>query len=412
MRGMYTLLLRLALPLILLRLWWRGRREPDYRRHVDERFGRHAGRAPAELLWIHAVSVGEARAASPLVAALRASFPQYSILLTCTTAAGRATINQIYGETVLCAYLPYDYPGATRRFIEHFRPRLGILMETEVWPNLVETCAERNIPLVLANARLSEKSARGYGRFRSLAEESFGALAAVCAQSEEDAARLRALGAREVRVTGNLKFDVALDDTQLQQGREWKAATGRPTLLLASTREGEEKLLLDALPAWDGRLLVLVVPRHPQRFDEVAALADARRTRKRVPEASERIYLGDTMGEMAFYYGAGEVAIIGGSFVPVGGQNVIEAFAAGSPAVAGPSMFNFAEAARLGVEAGALLQVPDAASAISKAIELLGDPEKRGAMARAGRAVCDAHRGATERHLIAISELLKARARD
>jgi 3-deoxy-D-manno-octulosonic-acid transferase len=406
MRQLYTIALRLALPFILLRLWWRGRREPGYREHVLERFGIYSGEKPQEALWVHAVSVGEARAAAPLVRALKAMLPDHAVLMTCTTAAGRETLRQVYGESVLAAFLPYDYPESVNGFLARFRPRLGVLMETELWPNLLAACSSRGVPVVLANARMSEKSLRGYRRWRALMAPGIRSLAAVCAQSEADAERLRSLGASRVEMTGNLKFDVALDPGQLAAGREWKKKVDRPVLLLASTREGEEKLLLEATPN-AASVLAVVVPRHPQRFDEVAQWADARRSRNEVPNEEQKIYLGDTMGEMAFYYAACDVALIGGSFLPHGGQNLIEALAAGAPVIVGPSMFNFAEATRLALEAGAAIQAGDAAAAMRQAVELLSNPERRKAMGEAGRTLCAAHRGATERHLAVCGELLQ-----
>jgi 3-deoxy-D-manno-octulosonic-acid transferase len=403
-RKFYTLALRLVLPLVLLRLWWRGRREPGYRDAIEERFGRYGHVARPKMLWVHAVSVGEARAAAPLVRALLEALPDHGVVLTCTTAAGRETLKQVYGETVMASYLPYDFPEAVQGFLEHFRPRLAVLMETEVWPNLLAACAENGVPVVLANARMSEKSARGYRRWRSLSLPAFHSLAAVCAQSAADAARLRSLGARDPQVTGNLKFDVEPNAAQLAEGREWRRRLGRPVLLFASTRESEEKLLLDAVPAWEG--LILVVPRHPQRFDEVAQWAQSRRSSVPVPDASVRVHLGDTMGEMSFYFGACDVAVIGGSFVPLGGQNLIEALAAGTPVVAGPSMFNFAEATRLAVQSGAALQVGDAARAIREALKLIGDPSRRQKMSEAGKNLCETHRGATARHLAVCRRLI------
>jgi 3-deoxy-D-manno-octulosonic-acid transferase len=404
MRQLYTIALRLALPFILLRLWWRGRREPGYREHVQERFGIYSGEKPHKALWVHAVSVGEARAAAPLVRALKGLLPDHTVLMTCTTAAGRETLSQVYGESVLAAFLPYDYPESVQGFLVRWAPRLGVLMETELWPNLLAACSRHGVPVVLANARMSEQSARGYRRWRALMAPGIRSLAAVCAQSEADAARLRSLGASRVEVTGNLKFDVALDPGQLDAGREWKAKVGRPVVLLASTREGEEKLLLQNT---NPDALVVVVPRHPQRFDEVAQWADARRSRNELPSEKHKIYLGDTMGEMAFYYAACDVALIGGSFLPLGGQNLIEALAAGAPVIVGPSMFNFAEATRLALEAGAAIQVSDAAAARRQAIELLSNPEKRRAMGEAGRRLCAVHRGATERHIAVCGELLQ-----
>jgi 3-deoxy-D-manno-octulosonic-acid transferase len=409
---LYTLVLYVLLPLILLRLWWRGLREPGYRRELGERFGYYKeARQGKPLLWVHAVSVGEARASAGLVRALAAAHPEYGMLVTCMTAAGRDTLKELHGESVQVAWLPYDYPGSVRRFLEHFRPRLGLLVETELWPRLLEACASYGVPVLLANARLSERSAHGYLRIASLARPAVGALALACAQSAEDAARLRSLGARRVEVTGNLKFDSMPDEAKHAAGHAWRERLGRPVLLLASTRDGEEKLLLDSLPAWDGRLLVLVVPRHPRRFDEVAQLANSRRSRIETPAAGDRVHLGDSMGEMDFYYAAADVAIIGGSFQPLGGQNLIEACAAGTPVVVGPSMFNFAEATRLALAAGAAIQADNAADAIRMALQLLSSAEEKEKMAAAGLSLCQANRGATRRHLDYCEELLKSGTR-
>ena len=416
-RALYTLALRAAAPFMLAKLWWRGRREPAYRRRIRERFGYYREGPPERpVLWLHAVSVGEARASAALARALGAAHLGYEVLVTCMTAAGRETLKELHGESVHIAWLPYDYPGAVRRFLEHFRPRLGVLMETEIWPNLLAACSAYGVPMLLANARMSEKSARGYGRWAGLARPALASLAAVCAQSEEDKARLRALGAKRVEVSGNLKFDSAPDDAKSAEGSAWRERLGRPVLLLASTREGEEKMLLDALPAWDGKLLVLVVPRHPRRFDEVSALVAkdgypvSRRSRDPVPASTDRVHLGDTMGEMDFYYAAADVAVIGGSFAPRGGQNLIEACAAGVPVVLGPSMFNFAEATRLAVHAGAAVQAAGAGIAMREALALLSDPGRRTAMAEAGRKMCAAHRGATRKHLLLCEELLRTAA--
>ena len=407
MRRLYSALLALSMPLILLRLWWRGRREPGYRRHVGERLGRYERPAPERLVWVHAVSVGEARAAAPLVRALQEALPGHLILMTCTTAAGRDTLRQVYGDSVQASFLPYDLPSAVQRFLGHFRPRLGVLMETEVWPNLIEACAATGIPLVLANARMSEKSARGYARLSGLTRPAFAALTAVCAQSAADAERLRSLGAARVQVSGNLKFDAAPNPAQLAAGRAWREALGRPVLLLASTREGEEKLLLQHLDLLSPEILVLVVPRHPQRFGEVAGLAQSRRTRNPVPGAQDRVHLGDTMGEMAFYYAAADVAVIGGSFLPLGGQNLIESLASGTPVILGPHMFNFGEATQLAVEARAAIQAGDAREAMASASALLRDGQRRRAMAESGRKFCEAHRGAAQRQLAVCLEVLK-----
>jgi len=407
--ALYTLLLRLAMPAVLLRLWWRGRREPGYRRHVAERFGRYfEARRERPLIWVHAVSVGEARASAGLVRALAAEHPGHEVLVTCTTAAGRDALKSLHGESVAVAWLPYDLPGAVRRFLEHYRPALAVLVETELWPNLLAACAAFDVPVMLANARLSERSARGYDRLAALARPAVASLALVCAQGEADAARLRALGARRVVTAGNLKFDSVVVEEKRAEGREWRRALGRPAVLLASTRDGEEAALLEALERRPSDVLVVVVPRHPSRFAEVAALAQARRSAGDRPVAATRVFLGDTMGEMDFYYAAADVAVIGGSFAPLGGQNLIEACAAGVPAVLGPSMFNFEEATRLALEAGAALQAPDAAGAAREVLDLLSDPARRAKMGEAGRALCAAHRGATRRHLDYCAELLGA----
>ena len=399
-RVLYTLALRAAAPLIALRLWWRGWREPGYHRRIGERLGRYREPvAQQPLLWVHAVSVGEARASAALVRALIAECPGYQVLVTCMTAAGREALMAIHCESVLIAWLPYDYPGSVRRFLERFRPRLGILMETEIWPNLLAACQALGVPVLLANARMSEKSARGYACWGGLARPALASLSAVCAQSAADAARLRELGAQRIEVCGNLKFDSTPDESKRAAGRAWRERLGRPVLLLASTREGEEKMLLEAMPAWDGKLLILVVPRHPRRFDEVSSLSQSRRSRNPTPQPQDRVHLGDTMSEMDFYYAASDVAVIGGSFLPLGGQNLIEACAAGVPVVVGPSMFNFAEATRLALQAGAAIQAADAAGAVRQALELLSDSGKSFAMGAAGRKLCEAHRGATQRHL-------------
>ena len=418
-RFFYTLALRVAAPFILLRLWWRGGREPGYRRRIGERFGYYhegppwrldAAASTRPLLWVHAVSVGEARASAALVRALAAAQPGHALLVTCLTAAGREALRELHGESVSIAWLPYDYPASVRRFLEHFRPRLALLMETELWPNLLAACSDYRVPVLLANARMSEKSARAYARLPGLTRPAIASLALACAQSAEDAARLRSLGARRIEATGNLKFDSAPDAAKQAAGKAWRARLGRPVLLLASTREGEEKMLLGAMPAENEKLLVLIVPRHPRRFEEVFALAQSRRSRDPMPAAQDRVHLGDTMGEMDFYFAAADVAVIGGSFAPLGGQNLIEACAAGVPVVLGPSMFNFAEATRLALAAGAARQAADAGSAMRQASALLSDPGERTAMGEAGRKLCAAHRGATQRHLDLCLEILRAAA--
>jgi 3-deoxy-D-manno-octulosonic-acid transferase len=405
-RAFYTLLLYLLLPAVLLRLWWRGRTEPGYRRHLRERFGRYPVPPLAGCIWIHAVSVGETHAAQPIVERLLERHPGRPIVITHMTPTGRAAGEQIYGERVRRCYLPYDFPATAARFLDHFRPAIGLVMETEVWPNTIHTCRARAIPLYLVNARLSEKSAAGYQRFRALSTQAFNALTGIAAQSEPDAARLRSLGARNVTVTGNIKFDLEPDPQLVERGLRWRSRWGaaRPVLLLASTREGEEALLLDVL----GRmqmpgLLVVIVPRHPQRFEEVAALLAAgamryvRRSSDPIVDPDTRIVLGDSMGEMSAYYAACDVAFVGGSLRPFGAHNLIEACALGKPVLIGPSVYNFQEAVELGVAAGAVIQVADAAAAANEAGAMLNHPERARVVGEAAARFAHSHRGAVDR---------------
>jgi 3-deoxy-D-manno-octulosonic-acid transferase len=415
----YRLLLWLLFPWVLMHLWWRGRRQPGYREHIAERFGWYQTRPVRPVIWLHAVSVGETRAAEPLVRALAARYPGHELLLTQMTPTGRDTAQQLYGGAATIVYLPYDYPGAVARFLTRFRPRLGILMETEIWFNLVECCARRGLPLLLANARLSEKSARGYELVAPLTRAALGGLAAVSAQTRADAERLQRLGARRVEVTGNLKFDVALAPQLLTLGAQLKQRIGqRQVLLAASTREGEEELVLEALShiRVEG-LLLLLVPRHPQRFDEVAVLL-AKRNLNYLRRSDEhalppdcRVLLGDTMGEMAAYYVACDLAFIGGSLLPYGGQNLIEACAVGRPLLFGRHMYNFAEASRLALVAGAAIEVADAAVLAERAGELLADQAALARMSQAALAFSRAHQGATARNLALCEQLLLAPSR-
>jgi len=408
MRFLYTLLLYLLLPYALLRLPWRARRQRGYLEHVGERFGYYAQSADGPFIWVHAVSVGETRAAEPLIRALTARHPRHRILLTHMTPTGRETGETLFGENVVRCYLPYDYPGAVARFLRQFQPRAGVLMETEIWPNLIHACRGRDIPLYLVNARLSEKSYSGYRRFPGLARESLAGFTAIAAQGADDAQRLTDLGATSVRVTGNVKFDVTPPPAQLELGREWRRdfGAGRPVLLAASTREGEEALLLDGLARVDvPGLLTVIVPRHPQRFEEVADLLAARgvhyqrRSENATIAAGTQVVLGDSMGEMFAYYAACDVAIIGGSLLPFGGQNLIEACAVGKPVLIGPSTYNFSEAAELAVRAGAAIRVPDAATLAKEATRLLRDADATQRMAQAALAFCAEHRGASEKVL-------------
>ena len=409
-RALYTLLFFLLTPLIWLRLVWRARKQPDYLRHVGERFGRYPVAPAGPLIWVHAVSVGETRAAQPLIEALQRQWPTHRILLTGMTPTGRDAGAQVYGDRVIQAYLPYDLPFAVNRFFRHFSPSFGVLMETEIWPNLLAVAKRQRVPVLLANARLSARSARGYQRVATLARPAFGSLAGVAAQTERDADRLRELGAAPVSVCGNLKFDVTPVPALLELGRQWRAAlSGRPVWLAASTREGEESLVLDA---WkdvaDSGALLVIVPRHPQRFDEVVTLLTQRglrvgRRSAGLSTADIDVWLGDSMGEMVAYYALADLAFIGGSLLPLGGQNLIEAAACGCPVLIGPHTFNFKQATEDAITAGAALRVADAADLGQQAKRLLSDVSVREGMRAAAQTFAAAHRGATQRTLALIA---------
>jgi len=405
-RLLYSLVLYLAAPLIWLRLLWRARKQPEYLRNLGERYGFYRQSVPQKLIWVHAVSVGETRAAQPLVEGLMAAWPGYRILLTGMTPTGREAGRQVYGERVIQVYLPYDYPGAVGRFFRHFRPAFGVLMETEIWPNLLAAAHSRKVPVMLANARLSARSARGYGKLEGLVRPALASLSGVAAQTAGDAERLQALGARCVEVCGNLKFDVTPATENLEQGRQWRAAIGsRPVWLAASTREGEESLVIEAWRAVGipGALLVLV-PRHPQRFEEVAGLLAGQglavvRRSAGLPEAATQVWLGDSMGEMAAYFSLADLAFIGGSLLPLGGQNLIEAAACGCPVLVGPHTFNFLQATEDAIAAGVARRVEDAA-ALGVAVDgLLRNGEELAAMRDAAGRFMLAHRGAGQRML-------------
>ena len=404
-RLLYSLALYLLMPWALLHLWLRARRQPAYLEHVAERFGFSEEPAGTPLIWVHAVSVGETRAAEPVIEALRQRHPAHRILVTHTTPTGRQTGVELFGDGVSRCYIPYDFPFAVKRFLRRFRPQVGIVMETEIWPNLIEHCHRRSIPVYLVNARMSEKSARGYARFRSLAGAALRKLAGIGAQTERDAARLAELGAGAVKVTGNIKFDRTAPPEMLALGTRLRGLFGgRKVFLAASTREGEEALILDALAGVDmAELLVVIVPRHPQRFDEVAALlrqrghAFVRRSENRPVGADIRVVLGDSMGEMFAYYCASDVALVGGSLLPLGGQNLLEACAVGRPVIVGPHTFNFEEATEGAIEAGAALRVADAPALAEAVASLFRDSSRREAMGEAGRRFTQMHRGATER---------------
>ncbi|MDY7577633.1 lipid IV(A) 3-deoxy-D-manno-octulosonic acid transferase [Herbaspirillum sp. RTI4] len=425
MRLLYSFLWWLILPLALLRLWRRGRHEAGYRQHIGERLGFY-GNAPLPpappVLWVHAVSVGETRAAEPLIVALLEAYPKHSLLLTHMTITGRATGQQLFGQSsqygsrVSQAYLPYDTGWMAGRFLDHFKPAICILMETEVWPNMIAQCGRRQVPVVLANARLSERSLARGKRFHSLFGAAAAHIAVVAAQTEADADRLRQFGAGNVQVTGSLKFDVALPADMVSRGEQWRAQFGsRPVLLCASTREGEEELILDVLAQQtDVDWLTIIVPRHPQRFDRVAELVAARGLPMQRRSALDdqmlapevKVLLGDSMGEMFAWYAACDLAFIGGSLLPLGGQNLIEAFMLGKPVLIGPHTFNFAAVSEEAIAAGAAARVGDAAQMLAQAELLLHDAGKRQEMGRHAQDFALHHRGATERTMHLLEALL------
>ncbi|MGQ5521819.1 lipid IV(A) 3-deoxy-D-manno-octulosonic acid transferase [Chitinimonas sp. PSY-7] len=410
-RVLYSLAWYLALPLAFFYLWRRGAKQPDYRKHWMERLGYYPPPPNAPIIWLHAVSVGETRAAAVLVRALLQRYPDHHILLTQMTPTGRDTARQLFGDdsNVSVAYLPYDLPGAVRRFLQHFKPRFGVLMEMEIWPNLLHGAAAAGTPLYLLNARLSEKSLRGYLKVRGLIGPALKKLSGIAAQGEDDAQRLRQLVAINPVVSGNIKFDMTVDADLITQGRQWRQQFGnRPIWVAASTREGEEALLLDALAQTQlpDNSLLLLVPRHPQRFDEVAALLAQRGwvTQRRSTWLGQtplpthtKVLLGDSLGELAAYYAAADVAFVGGSLLPFGCHSIIEPCAQGLPVLIGPSSFNFADAVREAVTLGAVIQHQTATEVIEGIGCLLSDTEKREQMQAAGLAFVGKHQGAVQR---------------
>jgi 3-deoxy-D-manno-octulosonic-acid transferase len=422
-RPLYSLMVIGAQPFLRHKLRRRGIAEPGYLHAIDERFGLYRTPAQPGALWIHAVSLGETKAAAILLERLRQLQPDLRVLLTHGTATGRAEGQRLLRPGDVQAWLPWDAPKAVRRFLNHFQPSMGILMETEVWPNLVDQCKTRALPLVLANARLSDKSLAHARRLGRLSRPAYGSLTAVWAQTDADAHRLAEAGATVKGVFGNLKFDAAPDPAQLERGRAWRAGAGKPVVMFASSREGEEAEFFRVLNA--NRELSqrnadaigqpvqwLLVPRHPQRFEEVASLAVqsgfgvSRRSQWTAQPESADVWIGDSLGEMSLYYGMADVALLGGSFEPLGGQNLIEAAACGCPVLMGPHTFNFAEAAGLAQAAGAALRVQTMEEAVREAVTLTADPTRRDAAVRAAATFAAAHQGAAGRTANAVLALL------
>lgn len=423
MRALYSQALWAAQPLLRRKLQRRALTEPGYGLAVEERFGFYEQApepvaASQPLVWLHAVSLGEARAAAVLVAGLRQQMPGMRLLLTHGTATGREQGRALLQAGDVQVWQPWDTPAAVQRFLTHFRPRIGLLMETEVWPNMVALCAQAGIPLCLVNARMSDKSMRQALRLGWLSRPAYGGLHTVLAQTEDDAQRLRTLGATVQAVTGNVKFDATPDATLLARGRVWRSPSARPVLMFTSSREGEEQMLIDVLRTrpqvgvqW------LVVPRHPQRFDAVAALFAAagfsvsrRSAWPDGPPPGCDIWLGDSLGEMPLYYGLADAALLGGSFAPLGGQNLIEAAACGCPVLMGPHTFNFAQAAEMAEAQGAAVRCVDLSDAVVRGAALLADDAVLARARSTALAWSEAHRGATQKTLTALASVLLARS--
>ena len=420
-RHLYSVFFYLLMPLILLRLLFRGMAAPNYRKRWLQRFGFFT---PPELnkdtIWLHAVSVGETLAAVPLVKALQTKYPDHRLLITCMTPTGSERITAAFGDSVDHSYAPYDTPDAVARFLRRVQPKMLIIMETELWPNTVAGCYKRQIPVILANGRLSEKSARGYGRVPGLSAPMLGQLTAVAAQHGDDGARFTELGlsAKNLYITGNIKFDLDLSAEVRQSAealrQQWSGTTQRPILLAASTHRGEDEIILQAFglikQSVDNLLLVLV-PRHPERFNQVGDLCReagyslARRSSNVSVEQAD-ILLGDSMGELMTFFGACDIAFVGGSLVTNGGHNMIESAAWGKPTLSGLSVFNFAEVSRLLAEAGGLSLVEDAAALADAIIELIENPEQAQQMGQQAQRVAEANRGALKRLLTVIDNSL------
>ena len=419
-RTLYTVLLYCAVPVIVVRLWLRARKAPAYAKRIGERFALSLPAFKQGGIWLHAVSVGESIAAAPLVKALRQQYPELPITMTCMTPTGSERIQSLFGHSVQHCYLPYDLPLASKRFLKRLQPRLAIVMETELWPNHIHQCARLNIPVVLANGRLSARSARGYGRFPKLVTPMLKQISALAVQSEIEAQRFIDLGARPetVTVTGSIKYDLRVADdlpAQAQALREQWQACQRPLWIAASTHEGEDALILAAhqqlLESFPDALLILV-PRHPERFNSVYDLCVQhgmhvqRRSTQAPITAAHQVLLGDTMGELMFLYALADVALVGGSLINHGGHNMLEPIALAKPTLTGPYYFNFLEIAEQLLDAGALRKVADTQQLAAAITQLWRNPEQAQLMSRAGRQVLQRNQGALQRLLAIIQNQL------
>lgn len=409
MRQLYTLLFYLLLPILLLRLWWRGRKAPGYRQNWRQRLG--LGSAITQpVIWIHAVSVGETVAIAPLVNRLMLRYPQHRLLITNMTPTGAEQVRKLFGDRVEQRFCPWDIPLALRAFLRRTRPELCIIVETELWPNLVDQCACAGVPVLLANARLSARSARGYQRFSALTKPMLQQLSLITAQGQADADRFVALGMppERVEVAGSIKFDLQPDATQVAEGQALREQLGRdrPVLIAASTHQGEDEILLQTwqqLREVHSQLVLILVPRHPERFDAVAELCRGysnrlvRRSRGEKPDEHTELYLGDSMGELMLFYAAADIAFVGGSFSGTGGHNPLEPAALGLPVVMGPDCFNFQSITDALGEAGGLVRVGDTAGLRSQLSIWFEEADQRREVGQQAAAFVAANRGALDR---------------
>jgi 3-deoxy-D-manno-octulosonic-acid transferase len=411
-RFLYSILLYLLLAFVPLKLLWRGIKQPAYRQHWPERFGFYNTPVNKAIIWLHCVSVGETRAAEPLVKALQLQYPNHQILITNGTPTGRETSEALFADSVQRVYLPYDVPFAVNRFLAHFQPKIGLIMETELWFNLIAACKQREIPMLLLNARLSEKSATGYAKLGKLTREGLQSLTAIAAQTNDDAARLQNLGASNISVVGNLKFDVKPPADSVDKGLQLRLLLGeKPIFLAASTREGEEELILEAVKDLD--ILTVIVPRHPQRFNDVesmiriAGFQYQRRSKMVEPiDKNTQVILGDSMGELFTYYAACDFSLIGGSLLPYGGQNLIEAAAMGKPILIGSHTHNFKQVSKDAIDMGAAVRINGYIELREKIQYLLENKIKRQEMSEAALTFSETYSGATARMMQLIHRFL------
>jgi len=425
MRAFYTLVFYLCLPLVIARLLWRARSARAYAKRWSERFGFFPARTDTrEAIWVHAVSVGESLAALPMIRELQRRYPHYQLVVTTTTPTGSERIQAALGDSVFHVYAPYDLPDCLGRFIRKVRPAIAIIMETELWPNTIAACARYQVPVVVANARLSAKSAKGYQRLSSIAAPMLSRITRVAAQHKDDGERFLALGlARScLEVTGNIKFDLHLPNetiAQAQQFRQrWQNGSDRPVLLAASTHAGEDERLLTALAqilTQRPDLLLVLVPRHPERFESVYQMASADYNTQKHSDGEAltgetQVLIGDTMGEMMALLGASDFVFMGGTWISNGGHNFIEPAAWSKPILSGPSLFNFAEVSRLLIEAQGLQVVSSPEQLSSAILQLLESPAKVKEMGSAAKAVAEDNRGALERLLRIIDKALQGRS--